>query len=56
VCSEWKGLQKILWAEVRKESGGRKHRFRIRGMLADKGCGGGIGLGLRYRCGKAGSD
>ena len=38
VRSEWKGQQKILWAEVLKESGRRKHRSTIWDLLADKRC------------------
>jgi len=38
VCPEWKGQQKILWAEVLKESGRRKHRFTVQDLLADKRC------------------
>jgi hypothetical protein len=37
VCPEWKAEQKILWAEVRKETG-RKSRFTIRNLLADDRC------------------
>ena len=35
---EWKAQQKILWVEVRKESGRRKDRLTIRGLLADVRC------------------
>jgi len=38
VCPEWKGQQEILWTEVLKESGRRKHQFAIRDLLADKRC------------------
>jgi len=38
VCPEWKAQQKILWAEVRKESGKWKGRWRIRDLLADGRC------------------
>jgi hypothetical protein len=37
-CSEWKGQQKILWAEVRKETGRGKDRFKIRDLFVDEGC------------------
>ena len=36
VCPEWKAQQKILWAEVRKESGKWKSRWGIRDLLADR--------------------
>jgi len=35
VCPEWKAQQKILWAEVRKETGRWKSRWKIRDLLAD---------------------
>jgi len=38
VCPEWKAQQKILWAEVRKETGRWKSRWKIRGLLADGRC------------------
>jgi len=38
VCPEWKPQQKILWAEVLKESGRRKSRWRIRNLLTDERC------------------
>jgi hypothetical protein len=38
VCPEWKGQQKILWAEVRKETGRGKSRFMIRDLLVDERC------------------
>ena len=34
-CPKWKAQQKILWAEVRKETG----RWKIRDLLADERCG-----------------
>ena len=37
-CRKWKGEQKILWAEVRKETGRWKSRWRIRDLFADKRC------------------
>jgi hypothetical protein len=37
-CPRWKPQQKILWAEVRKESGRGKDRFTIRDLLADTRC------------------
>jgi len=39
VCPEWKAQQKILWAEVRKETGKGKDRWKIRDLLADERCG-----------------
>jgi len=36
VCPEWKAQQKILWAEVRKETGRWKDWWKIRDLLADK--------------------
>jgi len=39
VCPEWRAQQKILWAEVRKETGRWKDRWKIRDLLADKRCG-----------------
>jgi len=35
VCPEWKPQQKILWAEVRKETGRWKVRWKIKDLLAD---------------------
>jgi len=32
VCPEWNGQQNILWAEVLKETGRRKHRFTVRDL------------------------
>jgi hypothetical protein len=34
----WKPQQKILWAEVRKESGRGKGQFKVRDLLADARC------------------
>jgi len=39
VCPEWKAQQKILWAEVRKETAKGKDRWKIRDLLADERCG-----------------
>jgi len=36
VCPEWKAQQKILWAEVRKETGRWKDWWKIRDLLADE--------------------
>jgi len=36
VCPEWKALQKILWAVVRRETGRWKDRWKIRNLLADE--------------------
>jgi len=38
VRPEWKGQQKILWAEVSKGSGRRKHQSAIQDLLADERC------------------
>ena len=38
VCSEWKMQQKILWAEVQKETGRWKSRWKIQDLLADGRC------------------
>jgi len=38
VCPEWKAQQKILWVEVRKETGRWKDRWKIRDLLADERC------------------
>ena len=35
MCPKWKGQQKILWVEVRKETG----RGKIRDLFADVRCG-----------------
>jgi len=37
-CPEWKSQQKILWAEVKKETGKWKDRWRVRDLLADRRC------------------
>jgi ribonuclease HI len=37
-CPEWKEQQKVLWKEVRKETGRGKDRFKIRDLLADGRC------------------
>jgi len=37
-CPEWKPQQKILWAEVKKETGRWKDRWKVRDLLADAGC------------------
>jgi len=36
VCPEWKTLQRILWEEVRKETGRWKSRSKIWDLLADE--------------------
>ena len=38
MCPEWKAQQKILWAEVRKQTGRWKDRWKIRDLLADGRC------------------
>jgi len=35
-CPRWKTQQKILWAEVRKETGKGKSRFTVRDLFADE--------------------
>jgi hypothetical protein len=37
-CAEWREQQRILWAEVRKETGRWKSRWRVRDLLADERC------------------
>ena len=39
VCPEWKMPQKILWAEVLKETNRWKSRWTVRDLLADGRCG-----------------
>jgi len=34
-CPEWKPQQKILWMEVKKETGRWKDRWKVRDLLAD---------------------
>jgi hypothetical protein len=34
-CPEWKPQQKVLWAEVREETGRGRDRFKMRDLLAD---------------------
>jgi len=38
VCREWRMQQKILWAEVRKETGKWKSRWKIKDLFADRRC------------------
>ena len=38
MCSELEAQQKILWVEVRKESGRWKSRFTVRDLFADVRC------------------
>jgi hypothetical protein len=38
VCIAWKEQQKSLWAEVRKETGRWKNRWKVRDLLADERC------------------
>ena len=38
VCPEWKAQQKILWAQVWKETGRWKDQLKIRDLLADERC------------------
>jgi len=37
-CPEWKSQQKTLWAEVKKETGRWKDRWKVRDLLADGRC------------------
>jgi hypothetical protein len=37
-CVEWRGQQRTLWAEVRKETGKGKNRWKVRDLLADERC------------------
>jgi len=37
-CPEWKPQQRILWAEVKKETGRWKDRWKVRVLLADGRC------------------
>jgi len=37
-CPEWKPQQKILWAEVKRETGKGKGRWKVRDLLADGRC------------------
>jgi len=37
-CPEWKTQQKTLWAEVKRETGKWKDRWKIRDLLADERC------------------
>jgi hypothetical protein len=37
-CPAWKEQQKTLWAEVRKETGRWKSRWKVRDLLADERC------------------
>jgi hypothetical protein len=43
-CPRWKPQQKTLWAEVRKESGRGKERFKVRGQVQPAG----VGLPLHH--------
>jgi hypothetical protein len=37
-CAEWRGQQKTLWAEVRKETGRGKSRWKVRDLMGDERC------------------
>jgi hypothetical protein len=37
-CLRWTPQQKILWAEVRRQTGRGKNRFKIRDLFADERC------------------
>jgi hypothetical protein len=43
-CPRWKLQQKILWAEVRRDTGRGKNRFKIRDLFADERHPGNLGL------------
>jgi hypothetical protein len=36
-CLQWERQQKILWAEVRRETGRGKERFKFRDLFTDEG-------------------
>ena len=38
MCPEWKAQQKSLWAEVKRETGRGKARWKVRDLLADERC------------------
>ena len=38
MCPEWKDQQQVLWAEVLKETGRWKSRWKVRDLLADGRC------------------
>jgi hypothetical protein len=38
VCAAWRDQQKILWAEVRKETKRWNSRWKVRDLLADERC------------------
>jgi hypothetical protein len=38
VCAAWRDQQRTLWAEVRKETGRWKSRWKVRDLLADERC------------------
>ena len=50
-CPKWKGEQKILWAEVRKETGRGESRWMIRDLFADRRCSQPV-FPHFYRCGE----
>jgi hypothetical protein len=37
-CAEWRGQQKTLWNEVRKETGMGKRRGKVRDLMGDERC------------------
>jgi hypothetical protein len=37
-CPRWEPQQKILWAEVRKATGGGRNRFKIRDLFGEERC------------------
>jgi len=37
-CPKWQPQQKILWAEVKKETGRWNDRWKVRDLLADRRC------------------
>ena len=38
MCPKWKPQQKVLWAEVRKETERGKARWKVRDLMADGRC------------------
>jgi ribonuclease HI len=49
VCTAWRDQQKILWAEVRKETRRLKSRWKVRDLLADERCSRALPVGLPVR-------
>jgi hypothetical protein len=55
-CPRWKLQQKNLWAEVRRETGRGRSRFKIRDLFADERCTRAILSFLRTRVGREVGD